>query len=211
MIFMIHQNLILPSLKLLWKEIIRGRINGRNISGTKVFEFKESAIQHKLPESIFENYEIMKISKFPKITKVIYPKNLPNQTCGYWLITPNQKTLCIETNMFLTAGNYKSSTGQLKNNSVNGAMLITINHVINNVILKKNFLKIKKPLLLKLANLIENIQKLNTLSQNIFRKKQFIIVNFFICFDYGGIIKISQCSCPEITRYQQKLFYRFHT
>ena len=44
MIFMIHQNLILPSLKLLWKEIIRGRINGRNISGTKVFEFKESAI-----------------------------------------------------------------------------------------------------------------------------------------------------------------------
>ena len=41
-----------------------------------------------------------KISKFLKITRVIYPKNHPNQTSGYWLITPNQQTLCIETNIF---------------------------------------------------------------------------------------------------------------
>ena len=34
----------------------------------------------------------------------------------HWLITPNQKTLCIETNIFLSAGNYKSARGQLKNN-----------------------------------------------------------------------------------------------
>ena len=34
----------------------------------------------------------------------------------HWLITPNQKTLCIETNIFLSAGNYKSASGQLKNN-----------------------------------------------------------------------------------------------
>ena len=27
------------------------------------------------------------------------PKS-PNQTCGYWLITPNQQTFCIETNIF---------------------------------------------------------------------------------------------------------------
>ena len=39
-------------------------------------------------------------SKFSKITWVIYPKNCPNQTCDYWLITPNPQTLCIETNIF---------------------------------------------------------------------------------------------------------------
>ena len=91
----------------------------------------------------------MKISKFSKITRVIYPKNLPNQTSGYWLITQNQKTLCIETNIFLTAGNYRSASGQLNNNSVNGAMLITINRVINDVILKKRILEVKNPLLIK--------------------------------------------------------------
>ena len=40
-------------------------------------------------------------SKFSKITTVIYPQNRPNQTCDYWLITPNQQTLCIETNIIL--------------------------------------------------------------------------------------------------------------
>ena len=96
------------------------------------------------------------------------------------------------------------ASGQLKNDFANGAMLITINLVINDVILKKNFLKIKEPLLYlfpKEINFIETIQKLNTLFQNIFRKKQFIILKFYICFDYGGIIKISQPSCLEITRY----------
>ena len=38
--------------------------------------------------------------KFSKITRVIYPQNCPNQTCDYWLITSNQQTLCIETNIF---------------------------------------------------------------------------------------------------------------
>ena len=37
-------------------------------------------------------------SAFLKI--LVYPKNRPNQTYGYWLITPNQETLCIETNIF---------------------------------------------------------------------------------------------------------------
>ena len=31
-----------------------------------------------------------------------------------------------ETNILLTAGNYKSANGQLQNNTVNGAMLIKI-------------------------------------------------------------------------------------
>ena len=42
----------------------------------------------------------LKISKMPEwnesnfktFSRVIYPKTDPNQTCGYWLITPNQQT-----------------------------------------------------------------------------------------------------------------------
>ena len=51
------------------------------------------------PSAFLKNL-YFKISKFSKITRVIYPKNCPNQTCTYWLITPNQQTLCIETNIF---------------------------------------------------------------------------------------------------------------
>ena len=40
------------------------------------------------------------ISNFSKITRVLYPKNWPKQTGDYWLITPNQQTLCIGTNIF---------------------------------------------------------------------------------------------------------------
>ena len=57
------------------------------------------AIWDKLHERIFENFEIA-ISKFSKITRVIYPENHPYQTSDYWLITPNQQTLCIRTNIF---------------------------------------------------------------------------------------------------------------
>ena len=31
------------------------------------------------------------LSAFLKI--LVHPKNRPNQTCGYWLITPNQEPL----------------------------------------------------------------------------------------------------------------------
>ena len=49
------------------------------------------AIWDKLPECIFENFEIAGVKqgqfqKFWKITRV----TCLNQTCGYWLITPNQ-------------------------------------------------------------------------------------------------------------------------
>ena len=44
------------------------------------------------------------ISKFSKTMRVIYPKSRPNQICDYWLITPNQQTLCIETNIFFNSG-----------------------------------------------------------------------------------------------------------
>ena len=54
-------------------------------------------IRDKLPECIFENFETL---KFSKTTRVIYPKNRPNQACDYWLITSNQQTLFIEINIF---------------------------------------------------------------------------------------------------------------
>ena len=59
------------------------------------------AIWNKLAEWIFESFEITRvktraISKFSKITRVIFPKNRANQTCDYWLM--------------LTAGNYKSAS-----------------------------------------------------------------------------------------------------
>ena len=59
-------------------------------------------IWDKLPKCIFENLEIalFLFRQILKITRVIYTKNCPNQTCDYWLITPNQQTLCIETNIF---------------------------------------------------------------------------------------------------------------
>ena len=63
-----------------------------------------TSIWGKLTESIwkFWNYpsKTKTISKFSKMTRVTYPKNCPNQTCGYWLITPNQQTICIEINFF---------------------------------------------------------------------------------------------------------------
>ena len=40
------------------------------------------AIWDKLPECIFENFEIARVKR------------------GYWSITSNQQTLCIETNIF---------------------------------------------------------------------------------------------------------------
>ena len=54
--------------------------------------------------------------KFSTITSVTYPKSCPNQTCDYWLITLNQQTLSIETNIFWQwaitnqqADNYKTA------------------------------------------------------------------------------------------------------
>ena len=48
-------------------------------------------------ESIFENFQI---SKFSKITRVIYIKNCPKQPSDDWLIKPNKQMFCIETNIF---------------------------------------------------------------------------------------------------------------
>ena len=53
----------------------------------------QRAIWDKLPECIFENFEIAQV-----IFKFL--KNRPKQTCDYWLITPNQQKLCIKTDIF---------------------------------------------------------------------------------------------------------------
>ena len=84
-------------------------------------------IWDKFPERIFWIFEIARLKQgqfqnfqntrgwfIPKIARVIYP----NQTGGYWLITPNQQTPCVEDKFFQqrvlqisewakTAGNYK--------------------------------------------------------------------------------------------------------
>ena len=65
----------------------------------------------------------LKILKLPRVKQgkvqnfqKLRPKNRPNQTCNYWLITQNQQALCIKINYLLTAG--KSASGQLQNNTV---------------------------------------------------------------------------------------------
>ena len=72
------------------------------------------------------------ISKFSRIAKVIYPPISPEPNT-WLLVKHNKPTLCIESNV-LTAGNYKLARGQLQNNTVNGAMPITINRVIRKII-----------------------------------------------------------------------------
>ena len=59
---------------------------------------------------------------------MIYSQNWPNQTCDYWLITANQQTLCMKLISF-NSGQLQYS-GQLQNNTVNGAMTIPIDRVV---------------------------------------------------------------------------------
>ena len=53
------------------------------------------------PSAFLKILKKSSISKFSKITRVIYLKNLPNQKYDYWLITLNQQAHwnCIETNI----------------------------------------------------------------------------------------------------------------
>ena len=61
-----------------------------------------------------------------------FSSNMNFETCDYWLITSNQQTLCIETNVFNSRK--LQNRGQLQINICNGAMLITINLGINEMI-----------------------------------------------------------------------------
>ena len=65
-------------------------------------------IWHKLPECIFENFEIARVKR-GQIQNFENPKGwfiLKSPEPNMWLllITPNQQTLCIETNIFQQRG-----------------------------------------------------------------------------------------------------------
>ena len=100
------------------------------------------AIWAKLPECIFENFEIARVKRgkfqnFQKSRGVIYPQNRPNQTWDYWLITLNQQTLFVLKLIYFNGEQLQirkraiTKQWRLQNNSINGAMSITINRVIN--------------------------------------------------------------------------------
>ena len=103
------------------------------------------AIWDKLPECIFKIKFTRAISKFSKITRVIYPKSRPNQTWSL-VITLNQQTLCIETDIFQ----------QQSINYVNGAILIPIKRVIKRLITyyKERDTVLEKRILLSLKGFI---------------------------------------------------------
>ena len=64
----------------------------------------ERTIWDILPECIFKNFEIARMKEgnfkiFKNYESDLSQKSL-NETCDYWLITPNLQTLCIGTNIF---------------------------------------------------------------------------------------------------------------
>ena len=71
-------------------------------------------------------------NSFPKITRVIYPKNSPNQTCNYLITGQSQ-----QTNKHFVLKLISFDSGQLQNNTANGAMSNTINPVIKSLIATK--------------------------------------------------------------------------
>ena len=64
-------------------------------------------------------------SMFITINRAINPKNRPNQTCGYWLITPSQQNFWLKL-ISSNKGNHKLASGKLQKTSVNGATLVTV-------------------------------------------------------------------------------------
>ena len=54
-----------------------------------------------MPTFTYLKTALKAISKFSRITSVIYPKHYSNQTCDYWLIKPNQQTLYIQATLIL--------------------------------------------------------------------------------------------------------------
>ena len=85
------------------------------------------AIWDKLPVHFWKFWNCLSktraISKCSKITRVIHPKNCPNRTYDYWLITPSQQTLGIKTDIsisgiwLLEIANHLQKSGQVQNAS----------------------------------------------------------------------------------------------
>ena len=75
-----------------YSKLLSGKMRTRIIPNTDPFFAVICTSNHMFGRAIWD--------KFPKVTRMVYPKNRSNQTCHCWLITPNRQTLCIETNMF---------------------------------------------------------------------------------------------------------------
>ena len=83
------------------------------------------AVWDKLPECIFENLEIL---KFSKITRGIYPKHVITGE------SHEANKHFVSKLIYFNSGQLKISERAIVNNTVNGAVLITINLVISAVI-----------------------------------------------------------------------------
>ena len=67
---------------------------------------------------------------------MIYPKNCSNQRCDYWLHQTNKDFVL---KLILINSGQLQNSGKLQNNTVNGAMSITINRVIKTDIVQIGF------------------------------------------------------------------------
>ena len=86
--------------------------------------FVWKAIWDKLPEYIFENFEIAQVIRGLLLNqKGDLSQKLPEP--NLWLLVNHSQPTNIETKILLKPGNYNSMSGQLWNNSANRAMLIT--------------------------------------------------------------------------------------
>ena len=79
-----------------WNSKVNKLITRNHMSGREIW--------HKFPECIFENFEIALVKRghfqnFQESRGWFIPKIAPTKH-DYWLITPNQQPLCIETNIF---------------------------------------------------------------------------------------------------------------
>ena len=116
----------------MWYNLLANSISTSNhISGRTIWD--------KLPKCLRFTQAI---SAFSKITRVIYPRNCSNQTCDYWLITPNQQTLGLRLISFnrgqLQISEWairKQLVITLQNNTVSSAMSITTNCANKQVII----------------------------------------------------------------------------
>ena len=67
------------------------------------------------------------MSKFSKITRVIYPQNRPKQTCDYWLLHQTNKNFAVILitdigQSQISERGQLQNIEQLQNSTINGAM-----------------------------------------------------------------------------------------
>ena len=63
------------------------------------FDWEKKVYQNNFPPAISTSNHMFRRALWNKLSGYIF-ENCPDQTRGYWLITQNQQTLCIEINIF---------------------------------------------------------------------------------------------------------------